>query len=63
MGLLSYAKLPMLSQVEAVLNLSTLYDIYGLYEVISKTNYKRQMSQKPKELQQNLFSNFFLFPH
>jgi hypothetical protein len=29
MALLSYAKLPLLSQVEAIRNLSILYNIYG----------------------------------
>jgi hypothetical protein len=35
-----------------------------IYEVISKTNYNHQIAQKPKDLQQNLFSNFFFVcPH
>jgi hypothetical protein len=34
MWLLSYAKLPMLSQVETVRNLSILYDIYGPVEFL-----------------------------
>jgi hypothetical protein len=33
----------------------------AIYEVISKTSYNHQISYKPKEFQQNIFSNFFLY--